>query len=82
MVITEWMDEREDVGGKRKWAGGKVFVVGEGRVGDLGDCLLGGADLDQKNRAGKLAAISVILTRSFVREIRMNMLVPRLGTRG
>lgn len=35
--------------------------------------------MDQKNRAGKLAAISVILTRSFVREIRMNMLVPRLG---
>ena len=36
-----------------------------------------GADLDQKDWAGKLAAISVILTRNFVREIRMNsMLVP------
>jgi hypothetical protein len=73
---------RERCRREEKVGGGKVFVVGEGRVGDLGDCLLGGYGFGSEIQVGKLAAISVILTRKFVREIRMNMLVPRLGTSG
>lgn len=38
---------------EEKVGGGKVFVVGEGRVGDLGDCLLGGRRFGSEKPGGK-----------------------------
>ena len=48
------MDERErDVRGKRKWAGGKVFVGGEGRAGDLVAPAGAGAEFGSEKAGGK-----------------------------
>jgi hypothetical protein len=38
---------------EEKVGGGKVFVVGEGRAGDLGDCLLGGCRFGSEKPGGK-----------------------------